>query len=278
VVEVNTMSIVKFLPNAFNLKNILESILLTAEGAQREGSWDFVCSEYTSTTNSSISTPPSSNAIWRCTSTTYPGACCFVHEKNVLTGPYNEKDRSRSLEQFVVHDKSDRFKEKSTWSIQGYSISIKEMNLSFRVGVVSLVGTTEIYDGVVFSLECIDINATRVECLQRIKDVCQNIEEAMKQHYNGSRNNTSNNSSNNSNSYNSNSYNSNSNNSSSSSSSDSSGSAEDVVELLKLSNIDPSIMSNLQSAYSLPENDPIKYEALQMLEIIQHLEKEKRKM
>ena len=241
-------NIVFHLPNTHDLKNVLESVLLTAKGAEKVGAWDIICSEYTpaitttapatatatATAASTTTSTTSPSPLWRCTSSTYPNVCCFVHNNHVLTGPYNEKDRSRSLEQFIIHDKSDRYKESAIWSVQGFAISLAE-HLFFRIGTISLGGTTEVYDGICVSLECNDPTASRDECLQRMAVICTNIEEALKQHY-----------------------------------------TEEAAALAipSLSNFDRTTMSQLQTTYHLPESSPMRYEALQVLDILQTLRKE----
>lgn len=243
--------IVLFLPS--NHKAVLESILLTAKGARKDGAWNIVCSEYTpqasaspsssssTSTSSTISSSSSATtpSIWRCTSTTYPTRCCFVHEKHILTGAYNEQDRSRSLEQFIIHDKSDRYQEHSVWSIKGYQISLQEQHLYFRIGSISLGGTTEVYDGVCLSIECRDTTASRDERLQQIVTVCRNIEEALKQHQAG-------------------------------------GTDETKEPAIQLSKFDQLILSKLQARYCLSEHSPMEYEALQVLDVVQKLRLKKK--
>ena len=255
----HSMSTIVFhLPSAGNLKNALENVVSSAHGAVKLGSWEMTCTEYKSFSSSSLSkstsskspitsTTPSST-IWRCTTSSNPNVCCFVHNNHALIGPYSDSEPTRSLEQFIINDKSDRYRESSAWSVQGVAIALE--NFSFRIGTLSLSGTTDVYDGVCFSIACNDAGSSQTEHFDQIKKICCNIEAALKEHFVGQNSTTSN---------------------------DGNGDENETLTVPQLSNFDVEKIVQIQKQFNLPEQSPLRYEALQMLEIVTNVRKEKNK-
>jgi hypothetical protein len=82
------------------------------------------------------------------------------------------------LEQFIVHDQSDRYKESSVWTIQGLEISLNHQ-YQFRMGRVSMGGSTDVFDGICFSVECKQDRSAHAPAQEDEKDD-DNIMETMK--------------------------------------------------------------------------------------------------
>jgi len=113
----------------------------------------------------------------------------------------------------------------------------------FRMGTLSLSGTiTNIYDGVILSIECTTSALSQEEGLRKIQDICSNIEAALQEQYKTTTKTTTTNT---------------------------------QVKVPQLSNFDMNKLPQLQKRYNLPEHSPMRYETLQVLDMVKALRKDK---
>jgi hypothetical protein len=101
-------------------------------------------------------------------------------------------------------------------------------------------GSTDVYNGICFSVEC--KNGQNDDILSGMKAIFSNIEAGLREHYEAE---------------------------------SVSGSGEGVVGVAEfvqhLFNFDASRALQLQQTYNLPDHSPMRYEALQVLEIVKKL-------